>query len=76
MPEKLEPKKSCATCVWSRFEKTATGRLRKTHYGTCHYIVHWPPLPSSMRQPAEHDKVAIWPKDGTDCPVHDPIKVS
>lgn len=59
-------KKSCGTCVYARWQRTAKGKRRPGHYGKCAFAVDRPKIPSCMLEPSFY-KQAIWPKDGAKC---------
>ncbi len=66
--------KSCATCHWARFSRTATGRLKRTVHGVCAFPkLSLPLVPecASLTVLALNHRIGIWPEMGTKCACHE-----
>lgn len=74
--------KSCKTCRFAEWKRTGTGRIKNVS-GRCKYVVVLPPLPTSVTGSytgapnLSINRRSMTPdgRDGTDCPVYEPIEV-
>lgn len=69
-------KQCCATCGWAKWRRKPSGRIKPHYAGTC----EWPqpnvqmPIATCFR--VTMYRTHIWPKDGDQCPVWKPLKLT
>lgn len=61
----------CATCIYSRWPLTPTGRISRVRSGRCIYVVKLPPLPDSVREKPYVGTCGVGADDGKTCPVYE-----
>lgn len=60
-------KHCCKTCLWSRWELTPTGRIKKDENGRCLFPIPIQPVQPECVKPFIIERYAIAPDDGTHC---------
>jgi len=64
-----ERPKTCASCAFSRWQLTPTGRI-KNKAGRCVAVFSEPALPACIVRP-HYQRSAVWMCDGVNCPLYE-----
>lgn len=65
----IYPGQSCQTCIHSRWQLTATGRISRVGAGECVAVIELPVLPSCVDMP-DFCRSYIWPDFGSNCQLY------